>query len=466
MSFFSRQTRRPVSPRPRKARPRLEPLEERLALTAGALDTSFGGAGFAQTAIGPILDGAPHAVAVQPDGKTVASAYDGYGCFALVRYKVDGSLDSTFGTKGKATISFGMSSYLWDLAIQPDGKIVAVGEGLQGSFGNYQGYNALVRLNANGSLDTTFGDPGTGTKRTGKVLTPVPPGSSDSWSVALQTDGKVVVGATRSGDFGVYRYTTAGKLDTTFNGTGYVTTDFGGGTSWDSVSGVAVQPDGKIVAAGRAGVIRTQSGGDEADFGIVRYNTNGTLDATFGVGGKSQVNLSGTGIGDAAQSVDIQPLPTGSFRIVASGYSVTADNTYVMTVAAVTPGGSLDPTFGAGGVVKTPSFQLSSGLSGTLSYGNSLRVQPDGRVVVGVTGRTPNLAGTGGFGLVRYTADGAIDTSFADNGISFRDKWNGKPIRLSRIALAADGRIAVAGQINTNAAATNSNDLLVARYLR
>lgn len=294
-------------------------------------------------------------------------------------------------------------------------------------------------------------------------------------SVALQTDGRIVVGgsyknpaATTFDDFAVYRYTTAGKLDTSFNGTGRVTTDFGGAYATDLIRGIAIQPDGKIVAAGQAG-FRNPNGTTASDFGIVRYNTNGTLDSTFGVGGQARYDLDSQGIGSSAMSISLQPLPAGSFRIITSGYAVPAGGQYVLTVAGVDTSGNLDPTFGASGVVQTPTFQLSSGLSGTLSYGAAVKVQPDGKLIVGAQGRTPNFPNkTVGFGLVRYGVDGSVDTSFADNGMNFTEQLNGKPILLSNfngIALAPDGRIVAAGQINTNPAVPNSGAALVARYL-
>src|SRR5205823_5199649 len=138
---------------------------------------------------------------------------------------------------------------------------------------------AVARYNADGSLDTTFGSGGT-------VTTNFGPGATydDADGVAIQSDGKIVVAGTcnRGGSdnvFAVARYNADGSLDSTFGSGGTVTTDFGLGGSDDSAYAVALQPDGKIVAAGA-----TYLGGVPGDFALARYNPDGTLDSTFGGG--------------------------------------------------------------------------------------------------------------------------------------------------------------------------------------
>lgn len=461
-------------------RPRLERLEDRSLMTAGLLDTSFGGDGFVQTAIGSANDNAT-AVAVQADGKAVVGGGtvqpDGTTAFAVTRYNVDGSLDSSFGTGGKVVVSFGGShnDQLYAIAIQPDGKLVAAGNDTLG--GSSPQYNvAITRLNANGSLDTTFGDK-LRNASTGKVLTPINPGNGAfAASIAFQSDGKIVVGgsarstSTSSGDFAVYRYTTAGKLDTTFNSSGRRLTDFNG--QGDQVYSVKIQPDGKIIAVGSAS---TPVPPTFADTALARYNSNGTLDTSFGVGGKETFDLSGGGVHDYAEALGIQPLPGGSFRLVTTGYAEIVDSSNpngrrpILTVAGLTPSGNLDPTFANGGIAKTEAPIAPASGNGQVRYwwGNSLAIQADGKIVVGAEGRTTNFTDLVGFGMERYTPDGAVDPTFAGNGASFIDELNAAPINSgswNSLALDTSGQIYVAGQINTNPSTSTGLDLLVARF--
>ena len=210
-------------------------------LTDGTLDTSFGTAGHVATLVGDSEDfTCPYAVTIQPDGRIVlAGASD--DDFCLIRYLADGQLDQSFGTGGIVITDFGAVEFAFDVAVQSDGKILAAGYG--GTGGNDF---ALARYNVNGSLDTSFDSDG-------KVTTDFG-GLDYIQSVAIQSDGKIVaVGAKFSGgfDFALARYNTNGSLDTSFDTDGKLTTDFGGGSN-DTISSVAIQSDGKILVAGTA----------------------------------------------------------------------------------------------------------------------------------------------------------------------------------------------------------------------
>ena len=242
----------------------------------GTLDTSFGTGGKVVSGIGASDDDG-YAIALQPDGKIVvggASYTSGNNStFGLIRYNTNGTLDTSFGSGGKVTSTLGgPHESVGTLGIQPDGKIVAGGSSDLGG-GQYD--FALVRYNPNGSLDATFNG-------TGKVTTPI--GSSDDHirDIVLQADGKIVVaGDTHNGsnyDFVIARYNGNGSLDTSFNTTGKVVTPIGGGD--DAGISIAVQADGKFVVGGYS------SNGTNLDFALVRYNTNGSLDTSFGTGGK------------------------------------------------------------------------------------------------------------------------------------------------------------------------------------
>ena len=217
----------------------------------GSLDPSFSGDGMQTTDFGgsDLATG----VALQGDGRIVVVGRGGPlpRGFALARYNPNGSLDTSFSGDGKQRTGFGGSDDgARAVALQANGKIVTVGRG--GPGGDF----ALARYNPNGTLDTSFS--GDGKQRTGF--------GTQATGVALQADGRIVaVGG--GGDFELARYNPGGRLDPRFSGDGRQTTDFGAA---DFATGMALQGDGKIVAAGRSGP--SPEGGD---FALARYNPNG-----------------------------------------------------------------------------------------------------------------------------------------------------------------------------------------------
>jgi uncharacterized delta-60 repeat protein len=233
------------------------------------------------------------ALAIQPDGKIVAAgaAQVGGGAFALVRYNTDGTLDTTFSDDGKVTTNFTRGDdWVWDIALQVDGKIVA--SGVAGASASNK-LVAVARYNTDGSRDATFSDDG-------KVTRNPTTGWEDAAGVGIQPDGKIVIAGAGGGNGGrllVMRFNADGGSDSTFSGDGMARTNF---TSRDDFAwDVSLQVDGKIVAAGTAGL-----GSGTADFAVVRYGTTGTLDSSFGAGGKVVTSLTaGT---DVATAVTIQ----------------------------------------------------------------------------------------------------------------------------------------------------------------
>ena len=217
---------------------------------AGDFDSSFGVGGMVTTEIGSYARAA-WAVVIQPDGKIVVGGSAEYH-FALARYSVDGSLDTSFDGDGMLiTQAGGLFEAVYDLAIQPDGRIVAAGT-TSPAGGCCQ--FALARFNTGGSLDTSFdGD--------GKVTTPFV-GLTEAFAVAVQPDGKIVaaghafLGA--GGSFALARYNADGSLDTSFDGDGKVVTSFGVGNA--EINAIAIQPDGRIVVSG--------IGGPNSDFAL------------------------------------------------------------------------------------------------------------------------------------------------------------------------------------------------------
>jgi uncharacterized delta-60 repeat protein len=263
----------------------------------GTLDTTFGAGGATTTDFFSWRD-FPYAVAIRPDGKIVVAGNTGTVAdrqrrqFALARYNADGSLDGSFDGDGKVATQFapGSDDGAQDLVLQPDGKIIVAGDGTAAGTHDV----ALARYNADGSLDPTFdGD--------GRVLTPIEPGRHEgAWAVALQGDGKIVA----AGGFGLLynafvllRYHPNGSLDATFAGDGIVDVHRTAMAAWD----VAIQRDGRIVVVGAG------------NFAVHRFTSDGRLDASFG-GGRGTVEAD-FGPSETAWAVALQR----DGRIVAVG---------------------------------------------------------------------------------------------------------------------------------------------------
>ena len=305
--------------------------------------------------------------------------------------RAPGTLDRSFGG-GTVTTDFGGTGYFSAdmgnaVVIQPDGRIIVAGSAGRGPDDGLSQF-ALARYRHNGRLDRTFGDGGL-------VMTDVAGKDDFIASIALLPDGRIVAGGgTRVEDsvdgidFALARYLPDGALDRTFGGDGRVTTDFVGGH--DVVSGIAVQPDGRVVAAG----VTFRPGGADS-FGIARYRADGSLDPTFGTGGRVAADLGGDR-GAWANALALQP----DGRIVVGG-SIAGD----FGVARFGPDGSLDPSFGDGGVAVT-AFERGGQV-------HALSVGDDGRIVA--AGRADDPANMNA-ALVRYRSDGTPDPTFGDGG--------------------------------------------------
>jgi uncharacterized delta-60 repeat protein len=389
----------------------------------GDLDATFGGDGIVTTNFTRRVDSAL-AMAIQTDGKLVVAGGSGYldgrnGRFAIARYSVDGSLDATFGADGKVTTNF--SRYGDDaagVAIQNDGKIVVAGDARLGSGNSAFG---VARYNTDGSLDTTFGG------GDGKVLTQFTPKNDGVSNLAIQLDGKILVsGGTgfdaRVSKLALARYTTDGSLDATFGGDGKVTLDLSEGA--DFANAVVAQPDGKIVAGGR-----TVAGEGQVRFVLVRFNADGTLDDTFGTGGV--VTTAMTKRYSNVEGLVLQP----DMKIVAAGFAVRAHDRAVFALARYDSDGSLDDTFGGGDGKTLTDFTPGE------DYGLGLVLQADGQIVVaGVAGADSD----GAFALARYQADGSLDTTFGGNGTVTTNLTAGYDASRG-IVVQTDGNIVTSG---------------------
>lgn len=341
----------------------------------GSLDPSFGSGGKVVTDFFGDIDFAFDA-ALQPDGKIVVAGQvfntiTGTD-FALARYNSDGSLDLSFGSGGKVTTDFfGDFDDVRGVALQPDGKIVVAGFARNGS--NESVDFAVARYNIDGSLDSSFGGDG-------KVTTDFFGTREFVSSVSVQSDGKIVVAGSASpmsdfdSMFALARYNNDGSLDPTFDGDGRVTTDFG---RFAGVSDLVIQPDGKIVAAGNA----FPDGEFENEFALARYNADGSLDTTFG--GDGRVTLHPGGRGGAARAVALQP--DGKI-IAAGSVIVPVGSDSDIAVARFNSDGSVDTSFGVNGVVTTNFVGNHSDPEEDLDTAAAVAIQADGKIVVaGIT---------------------------------------------------------------------------------
>jgi uncharacterized delta-60 repeat protein len=400
------------------------------AVPPGTLDTSFGGTGIATASVG-VSSVQGYAVALQADGKTLAGgrAYVGGDYdFFLVRYNADGSLDTTFGTGGHViTRVSNTTDEVHKILVQPDGKILAGGQG-NSDF-------AIVRYNTDGTLDTTFdGD--------GILLTPILSGTDYIRDMEFQADGKLVaVGAafaTSNYDFAAVRYNTDFTLDTTFDADGKVTVAVAAGNEY--AEGVAVQPDGKIVLAGYG------SNGTNDDFAMVRLTSAGALDTTFGATGKFLTTV-GTGA-DTANAVALQ----ADGKIVVGGRAASLG----MALVRYNSDGSLDTTFDSDGRVTTI---VSTGTFGIVT---ALAVLPDGKLLASGEGYTAAATNTD-FAIVRYLSTGALDTTYGPtgNGRSVLPVANNNNAESSQaMVVHADGKATMVGFTTIE---TQRRDLAVVR---
>ena len=356
--------------------------------TDGTLDNSFGNNGKVITNI-TNGDDNPYAIAIQADGKILVAGR-AYGYFLIVRYNTNGTLDTLFGINGIVKTQFtNNSSGAYSMSIQANGKIVLAGDTYNSiTLGDF----ALVRYNIDGSLDSTFGT-------MGKVITTLADSNFYGNSIAIQSDGKLILVGTFLNDFILIRYNINGSLDSSFGTNGKVITDFSGGK--DIGKCIAIQADGKIIVAG-------SSGGDIA---LARYNPDGNLDNTFGLSGKTIASNSNGDTIDMANGIGIQ---TGGKIVVAGGAYINynSESYYHSEVLRFNFDGTLDNNFGTNGEMVTI---VGDGYS---NY-NSIVIQPDDKIVAaGVSFTSSGIYGNDDeFTVVRYNSNlsGENDYSFEES---------------------------------------------------
>lgn len=396
----SQENRAPEQMRGVARRLGLQILEYRLALAADGLDASFGDAGRIVTPLGNLSS--VGAVIEQPDGKLVAAGGRALSTspiaatseIVLIRYNADGSFDTTFGDGGKSiTPSTTVNSAADDLVLLPNGEYLVAGSG--GNIAYYTG--ALAKYHADGSLDTSFGDGG---------IVAVHDATYDQ--VAVQSNGKILVAGSR-----LRRYNADGTLDTSF-GTGG-TVNLGG----RDVRQMTLEPDGKILTSDTTG--------------LKRYNTDGSLDPTFGTGG-----------------VLSSPHVAGSFFFALQadgtilwGGSTGSDPFSPFQLDRFNADGSLDGAVAT--ITPTPGQSY-------LFY--AIDVQPDGKIVLAglafyTNGSTSGFASLTDFLAIRLNADGSPDATFGLNGKTTTSFGANIPSIAFAETTQSDGQLVLAGSAGT-----------------
>jgi uncharacterized delta-60 repeat protein len=386
---------------------------------ANLLDATFGVNGKVTTLLrggGDDQIASLGALVLQPDGKLVASGAAG-SAFSLARYNSDGSLDTSFGTGGKVFTDTGSLSFGLGLVLQDDGKLVcatyaslAVGSG--------QPSLVLARYDSSGRLDTSFGG-----SSNGVVVTPVG-GSYGNARLLRQPDGRLLVyGGLSSGssdNFIAARYNEDGNLDADFGAGGIIS------VAIDSIafaSGARLQPDGKIVIGGSAN-------GNTSRFVFLRFNADGSPDASFGSNGRVDAPAIGSfnELGDFIIQPDGKLLATGTVNNMVSFVRYDAD-------------GNLDAMFGTNGILTQAGAR-----------GHLMRL-PDGRLLVGTSA---TFGPFDRFALRRFSAEGVLDEGFGKDGLILTEFFN-SDASISSMIIQADGKIVAAGRAGA--------DFALVRYL-
>jgi uncharacterized delta-60 repeat protein len=362
---------------------------------------------------------------IQSDGKIIVAgkSYFNYKDFYTVaRYNSNGSIDTTFGTNGLVIINSQNYDTVNDIAIDADGKIIVAG-------GNT--YAILLRLNSNGSLDTTFGTNG---------FANFASGFSSAYDVKVLSSGEIliagyesyVIGASYSSNYMLTRLNSNGTLDTTFGTNGI--SNLGSTTADQEILyKIEVQPDGKIVAAG------TINNGSDLDIVLYRYNSNGTFDTTFNGNGSTTLSSSGY---DRPSGLAIQ----NDGKILVSG-----DLDYAIKIARFTSSGAIDTSFDSDGIIDVSSNDMT--------YAYAIKLTSDQKIFI--TGELDMSNVDADFSTLKFNSDGTLDTNFANSGkltTNFYSDYD----EATSILITSDNKLILCGSIFS--ANNNSFDFGLAKY--
>jgi uncharacterized delta-60 repeat protein len=387
------------------------------------LDASFGSGGRVTTPVGSNDGG----LALQPDGKIVlvgGSASD----FLVARYDADGRLDPSFGSGGTVSTDLGKNQddRAYAVALQPDGKLVVVGEAAVGRTRRDQlDYDfALARFDADGNLDQSFGN-------AGSVTTDFFGERDQAFAVVIQKDGKIVVAGgaafdTPNGDgidFALARYEADGSLDKSFNVVGWLTTSI---ARVGQAQNLALLEDGALLVSGPLAL------GPDTNFdhtGLARCDASGTLDPRFGVGGMLVLPYLRTGEGLALQG-------DGKLVLAGAGRPGSSSDFALLRLNA---DGTPDEDFGDTGLV-TSAFGAGNAVA------HAVTLQADGKLVV-VGSHT--LESNTDFALARYAANGELDAGFGNAGFGNAGQlgvdYFGALDTAQHVAVQPDGKLVVGG---------------------
>lgn len=323
-------------------------------------------------------------IAIQNDGKILLAGTELSSAYTLVRFNSNGSIDSTFDNDGKVNTNIGNpTAYASSMILQNDGKILVSGSCQDAGLTGY----CFARYNSNGSLDSTLDDDG-------KVITTIPSFYNPGGLIALQTDGKILMGGGFMMGFSLARYLSNGMLDSTFNFDGQVLTYIS--TSYVCSPGsISFQNNGKILFAG------TIDSGLNSAFVLIRYNNNGDIDSTFGINGIIFTSIVAGPTKNEAMSVKIQ----SDDKILVAGYAGYSNNIIFDDFALVryNNDGSLDSSFNFDGKVTTPI-----GIHEDRAY--SMAIQQDGKIILAGLSYNGNSYD---FAVTRYNVDSCSITTFS-----------------------------------------------------
>lgn len=409
------------------------------ARAVGELDMTFGTNGKVVSDLFGVAEGAA-AMGVQADGKlvvagSVLASSETRLDFVVARYHGDGDLDTTFGAAGRSRTDFQRDNDgALAMAMQTDGKIVVAGFTLS-DFDDSD--FALARYDSNGSLDASFGSDG-------KITLDFFGGIDEANAVVIQADGKIVVGGfafNRDGVtnyFALARFNADGSPDTGFGENGKLITDFGGRFNAEEINALALQDDGKLIAAGFV------VAGNGTEFALARYHRNGSLDASFGENGRQMINVFASL--DEVNALAVQE--NGGILIAGSASSGASDRDFVL--ARCNANGSLDASFGNNGMAVIEFF-------GGIDEAYALALQADGGIVVA---GGASVGGNRNFAIAKYRGTGALDTGFDTDGKVTTDFFVGFDVARA-VAVLSNGNIVVVGMASNG----NDTDFALARYL-
>lgn len=409
-------------------------VDDDAAAGPSGLDASFSGDGKSTL---EAFGGDRSGMAVQSDGKVVMVGGTSSN-FVMARFKADGTLDGDFGDSGKVTTpipgaALGVTEAL-AVAIQRDGKIVVAGDARTPAPGSRAAI-ALVRYDSDGSLDNSFGSGGFVFGPTFLF--------GRAFAVAIDGNDRIVVagdtpkaGNTDFGDFIVARFNANGSIDNSFGQAGINVTDIGGVTN--EAHGLKVLADNSLLVSGFAPIVVSSSNGgpvvaSAAVTGVVRYRENGTLETTFGSGGRVQLNGDDVGRGLAVQS-DGRIVLVGSIETLP--LPATKKEFALMRLLA---NGTVDNSFGNAGRVQTAFTDRGD-------VALAVALDADGRIVAA---GGSNTQVNSNFAVARYDLDGTLDESFSQDGKLTIDFFGFTDIA-ENVAIQSNGKIVLGGLARNN----------------